>query len=76
MNPQTAASAAAMIARLPKSELLSSADLSAAFGCSDKTIREFVESGELSGINLGTGARASYRITRASAVELIKRRCF
>ena len=67
----------AIVNRLPANDLLSVADVAAAFAVSDVTIRSMIESGALKVMNIQSGrgktAKPYYRVVRISVLNYIKK---
>ncbi len=56
---------------LPKRTYVSVNHVAEFLGCSDRTVRRLLESGNLKGFKLGEGKRSGLRIRRDSVLEFV-----
>lgn len=60
--------------RLPGGDLLSLADVAAAFSVNEKTAKAWIEEGAIEAINLGSGAKARWMFFRPSVLSFLRER--
>ena len=61
-------------ARLPKADMLSVSDVSAALNVCVLTVYAWVEAGEIDAIDMGRGKKRFWKLSRASLVDFLQRR--